>query len=156
MAPSSRLRKIVLIDDNETTNFLNERLIKRLGVAEEVQVFADASEGFRYLWGSTGCATSTAGAGPGPEPELVFVDLRMPGLDGVEFLELYRNLTPEARVRTKLAVLTTSMLPTDRARVAAYPDVEYLVKPLSREKLERLFAEHFPHVQLPVPAPTAG
>ena len=151
MAIPSRLRKVVLIDDNETTNFLNERLLKRLGVTEEVKVFADAAEGFSYLWGPDGCANKPTDA-DAPEPELIFVDLRMPGLDGVEFLELYSNLTPAARERTKLAVLTTSMLPTDRARVAAYPDVEYLVKPLSREKLERLFAEHFPHVQLPAAA----
>ncbi len=150
MAIPSRLRKVVLIDDNETTNFLNERLLKRLGVTEEVKVFADAAEGFSYLWGPDGCANKCAST-DAQEPELVFVDLRMPGLDGVEFLELYRNLAPAARERTKLAVLTTSMLPTDRARVAAYPDVEYLVKPLSREKLERLFADYFPHVQLVAP-----
>lgn len=144
----NRLRKIVLIDDNETTNFLNHRLLTKLGVAEEVAVFSDATESFEHLWGPDGrpgpTVTDTA-------PDLVFVDLRMPGLDGVEFLELYRNLAPEARQRTKLAILTTSMLPTDRARVAAYPDVEYLVKPLSREKLERLFAEHFPHVHILTP-----
>ncbi len=137
-----RLHKVILIDDNETTNFLNERLLNRLGVTEEVVVFADASAGFKYL-----CGTDVSGAGT-TEPELVFVDLRMPGLDGVEFLELYHNLPLPVRQRTKLAVLTTSMLPTDRARVAAYPEVEYLVKPLSREKLERLLGTHFPHVQL--------
>ena len=149
MATDARLRKVVLIDDNETTNFLNERLLKRLGVTEEVVVFSDAAAGFRYLEGPDGggaVATSS-------QPELIFVDLRMPGLDGVEFLEQYRKLAPVVREYTKLAVLTTSMLPTDRARVAAYPEVEYLVKPLSREKLERLFADHFPHVTLPAVLP---
>lgn len=148
MVPVSRLHKVVLIDDNETTNFLNERLLKRLGVTEEIVVFSDAIEGFRHLWGSA------AEGGGATGPELIFVDLRMPGLDGVEFLELYRSLALPVRQRTKLAVLTTSMLPTDRARVAAYPEVEYLVKPLSREKIERLFAEYFPDVQLPAIAPT--
>lgn len=146
MTTATCLRKVVLIDDNETTNFLNERLLKRLGLTEEVVVFPDAHAGFQYLWGADGQSGTIADSS---EPELVLVDLRMPGVDGIEFLEFYRSLEPTVRNRTKLAVLTTSMLPADRARVAAYPDVEYLVKPLSREKLERLFAEHFPHIQLP-------
>ena len=145
MPTTSRLRKVVLIDDNETTNFLNERLLNRLGVTDEVEVFVDANEGFRHVWGSANL----------PRPELVFVDLRMPGIDGIEFLELYRSLSPNVRAHTKLAILTTSMLPSDRARVAAYPEVDYLVKPLSREKIERLLADHFPHVELVSAVPAA-
>jgi CheY-like chemotaxis protein len=133
------LQKVVLIDDNETTNFLNERLLRRLGVAQEVVVFTNAQEGFQYL-----LETSTQ---EGSAPALVFADMRMPGLDGIEFLELYHTLDAPIRRRIKLTVLTTSMLPADRARVAAYPEVEYLVKPLSREKLERLLAMNFQHLQ---------
>ncbi len=147
----SRLRKVVLIDDNETTNFLNHRLITKLGITEEVAVFSDAAEGYRYLWGHQGKPGTLT-----TEPELVFVDLRMPGMDGIEFLELYKQLEPAVRQSTRLVVLTTSMLPSDRARVAAYPDVEYLVKPLSREKVERLLTEHFPHVQAVAPPSVAS
>ena len=143
MNAATRLHKVVLIDDNETTNFLNQRLLNRLGVTEEIVVFTDAAAGVKHLWGADA---------PRTMPELVFVDLRMPGLDGVEFLEQYQQQTTPVRERTKLVVLTTSMMPADRARVAAYAGVDYLVKPLSREKIERLLAEHFPHVPLPAPA----
>ena len=146
METPARLRRVVLIDDNETTNFLNKHLLNKLGVTNEVLVFADASEGYRYLWGEGRREADTG------DPELVFVDLRMPGMDGVEFMEAWQALDPARRGATKLAVLTTSLLPTDRDRVARFPGVEYLVKPLSREKLERLLAEHFPHVRVPAPS----
>lgn len=140
----SRLRQVVLIDDNETTNFLNKRLLDKLRVADEVVVFTDAAAGYRYLWGE-GRTERLPDA-----PELVFLDLHMPGMTGLEFLELYERLPSEAKARTRLAVLTTSMLPVDRARVAQYQNVEYLVKPLSREKLERLLAAYHPHVRVVV------
>lgn len=145
MALSTRLRQIVLIDDNETTNFLNHRLLVRLGVADDVRVFADAAEGYRYLWGEPSQGKDAI------PPELVFVDLRMPGMDGIEFMEAWQSLEPTRRGDTKLAILTTSLLSTDRDRVARFPGVEYLVKPLSREKIERLLATYFPHAQVSAP-----
>ena len=150
MEDSVRLPRIVLIDDNETTNFLNHRLLTKLGIAEDIVVFANAADAYRYLWAPDGPLVAATA------PSLVFVDLRMPGMDGVELLELYQQLPAAARNLTRLVVLTTSMLPTDRARVAAYPGVEYLVKPLSREKITRLLAEHFPHVTAAAAPAVAG
>lgn len=145
MPSATRLRQIVLIDDNETTNFLNHRLLIKLGVADEVVVFSDAQEGYHYLWGQPQRAKDAVA------PELVFVDLRMPGMDGIDFMEAWQSLAPTEQGHTQLAVLTTSLLSSDRDRVARFSGVEYLVKPLSREKVERLLLAHFPHVQVTSP-----
>lgn len=47
------LNHIVLIEDNETTSFLNNRLLSRLGVARQVSSFAKADEASRF------CGTAT-------------------------------------------------------------------------------------------------
>ncbi|MGI4761696.1 MAG: response regulator [Janthinobacterium lividum] len=132
------LNHIVLIEDNETTSFLNNRLLSRLGVARQVTSFSKAEEALNFLWGD-----DTAGATPQVTPDLVFVDLKMPGMNGFDFLERYSQLAPDAQERTVVAVLTTSMHGADTARVAQYPNVEYLTKPLTEEKMQRLLAKRF-------------
>jgi CheY-like chemotaxis protein len=132
------LNHIVLIEDNETTSFLNNRLLSRLGVAKQVTSFSKAEEALNFLWGD-----APSNGTPQVTPDLVFVDLKMPGMNGFDFLERYSQLDPDAQERTVVAVLTTSMHGADTARVAQYPNVEYLTKPLTEEKMQRLLAKRF-------------
>jgi len=130
------LNHIVLIEDNETTSFLNNRLLSRLGVARQVSSFSKADEASQFLWGGEPAAAQAA-------PDLIFVDLKMPGMSGFDFLERYSQLPASVQERTVVAVLTTSMHAADTARVAQYPNVEYLTKPLTEEKMQRLLAKRF-------------
>ncbi len=130
------LKHIVLIEDNETTSFLNNRLLSRLGVARQVSSFSKAEEALRFLWDQEPTDAQAA-------PDLIFVDLKMPGMSGFDFLERYSQLPAAAQERTVVAVLTTSMHGADTARVAQYPNVEYLTKPLTEEKMQRLLAKRF-------------
>jgi CheY-like chemotaxis protein len=130
------LNHIVLVDDNETTSFLNNRLLSRLALAEKVSTFTRAEEASQALWGDEKAALK-------PTADLVFVDLKMPGMSGFDFLEQYNQLPTAVQERTVVAVLTTSMHAADTARVAQYPNVEYLTKPLTEEKLQRLLAKRF-------------
>ena len=134
---STNLNHIVLVDDNETTSFLNNRLLGRLAVADRVSTFSRADEAFEQLWGES------AGESASPAPDLVFVDLKMPGVSGFEFLELYNALPQPVQEQTVMAVLTTSMHGADTARVAQYPNVEYLTKPLTEEKMRKLLEKRF-------------
>jgi CheY-like chemotaxis protein len=136
------LNHIVLVDDNETTSFLNNRLLGRLALAGKVTTFTRAEEASRALWGDEQAALTPA--------DLVFVDLKMPGMSGFDFLEQYNQLPTDVQERTVVAVLTTSMHSADTARVAQYPNVEYLTKPLTEEKLQRLLAKRF-NIDLTVP-----
>jgi CheY-like chemotaxis protein len=138
------LNHIVLVDDNETTSFLNNRLLSRLALATQVSTFSRADEAYRFLWQDAQNDESKV--------DLVFVDLKMPGMSGFEFLEQYNQLPTDVQERTVVAVLTTSMHAADTARVAQYPKVEYLTKPLTEEKLQRLLAKRFDISSLPVPA----
>ena len=58
---SKKLRSIVLVDDNETTSFLNNRLLSRLDVAEEVHTFRKAEQAFQFLWGGINPAAAEIG-----------------------------------------------------------------------------------------------
>lgn len=133
---SANLNHIVLVDDNETTSFLNNRLLGRLALADRVSTFARADEAFEQIWGNANQPGNMA-------PELVFVDLKMPGMSGFDFLALYNTLPQPVQEKTVMAVLTTSMHGADTARVAQYPNVEYLTKPLTEEKMRKLLEKRF-------------
>ena len=133
---SANLNHIVLVDDNETTSFLNNRLLGRLAVADQVSTFARADEAFEQIWGNEKMEAV-------PVPDLVFVDLKMPGMSGFDFLALYNTLPQPVQDKTVMAVLTTSMHGADTARVAQYPNVEYLTKPLTEEKMRKLLEKRF-------------
>ena len=133
---STNLNHIVLVDDNETTSFLNNRLLGRLAIADHVTTFSRADEAFEQFWGGAGNNFQSA-------PDLIFVDLKMPGVSGFEFLELYNALPETVQAKTVMAVLTTSMHGADTARVAQYPNVEYLTKPLTEEKMRKLLEKRF-------------
>ncbi|SMB88285.1 response regulator receiver and SARP domain protein [Hymenobacter roseosalivarius DSM 11622] len=143
MTVTKKLRNIVLVDDNETTCFLNNRLLSRLDVADNVLVFTRAQQAYDFFWGE---GRNLVDPMLSETPALVFVDLKMPGMDGFEFLQRYSALPAEVKARTVLTVLTTSMHAADTARVAQYPDVEYLAKPLTEEKLNKLMSKRFAEV----------
>lgn len=132
---SKKLRNVVLVDDNETTSFLNNRLLSRLDIADKVHTFTRAEAAYNFLWGDEMDVANL--------PELVFVDLKMPGIDGFEFLRMYDRLPDEIKNKTVLTVLTTSMHSADTARVAQYQRVEYLAKPLTEEKMQKLLEKRF-------------
>lgn len=134
-----KLNHIVLVDDNETTSFLNNRLLSRLGIASQVSTFMRADEALTTLWGQNATAADV--------PDLLFVDLKMPGLSGFDFLERFTELPTEVQERTVVAVLTTSMHSADTARVSQYPNVEYLTKPLTEEKMQKLLSKRFATVK---------
>ena len=73
------LSSILLIDDDPITNFINERLLRRLGVSQEVLVATNGQLGLDIL--KTRCQHDAVGC-----PDLVLIDMKMPVMNGSEFL----------------------------------------------------------------------
>ena len=127
-----KLPSVLLVDDDETANFLNEHLLRRLGVAERVHVVEDGAQALALL------------TRPEPlAPTLLLLDLKMPVMDGVEFLQAFRQLPAAQQQATVVLVLTTSLDPTDMQRLHGLPFAELLSKPLSRDKVGGLLQRHF-------------
>jgi len=82
---------------------------------------------------------ATAAAGP----VLVLLDVNMPVMNGVEFLEAYQQLPPDRRQAVVIVMLTTSLHPRDLARIQALPIAGLVSKPLSEEKINAILREHF-------------
>ncbi|MFT2008372.1 response regulator [Pontibacter sp. 13R65] len=136
-----KLSGILLIDDDDTTNFLNQRLLERMQVSDQIRTFVNGKQAFDYLYNVSNHNYDVSNANYF-EPELIFLDINMPVMDGFEMLELYERLDESFRSRIVMTVLTTSTHPHDTASSTNYA-AEYLTKPLTVEKVNMLFDKYF-------------
>lgn len=131
-----KLKLILLVDDFEGANFLHEKVIREVGCAEKVHVETNGENALSFL--------RTEQKDGYPHPEIIFLDLNMPGMNGWEFLEEYKNLTREQRWGTLIVILTTSRNPDDEARARTkHPKTVFMKKPLLRKSLEEILREYF-------------
>jgi CheY-like chemotaxis protein len=125
---------ILLVDDDEATNFLNQRVIRKADLNAEVQVAYNGKEALEYLT-NTGKFT---GQQPLPTEGLILLDINMPGMNGWEFLEAYKKLPDEQTHKIKILMLTTSNNPDEEKMAIDIPEVKgFISKPLTPEKLEK-------------------
>lgn len=130
-----KLASVLLVDDDQTTNYLNKMLLERMGVARQVLVAHNGQEALDQL--AAHCAHATADS-----PALLFLDVKMPVLDGFGFLAAYQQL-PVAQQRTSVVVmLTTALHPLDMQRMAALPLAQLLDKPLTQEKVTLVLSQY--------------
>lgn len=130
-----KLPCVLLVDDDSTTNFLNRKLLLRLGVTDDVRVALNGQEALDELHA---CHDE-----PRPCPVLIFLDVNMPVMGGIEFLETYQQLPPARWPAVVVVMLTTSINPRDQLRTDQLPVAAYLTKPLTQQQVEQVLAQHF-------------
>jgi len=130
------LKTILLIDDDEATNFIHQMVIKQVGCTENVVVKENGAEALEYLTSSID--------GKYPQPDLILLDINMPRMDGWEFLEEYKNLDDDQLAKTVIVMLTTSLNPDDKDKANVIPVITgFMSKPLTAEMLEEILKKHF-------------
>jgi CheY-like chemotaxis protein len=134
----NRINSILLIDDDQINNFINKRIIKKLNIAEEINIALNGEEALSYIQkycGSTGHC-----------PELIFLDINMPVMNGFEFLNEFKNLELENKRNVKIIVLTTSANPGDMQKLKEHSIKGFVNKPLTEKKILELINENEPGV----------
>ena len=137
-----KLTCILFIDDDEPTNFLNKMIAEELGYADHVQVAFSGQEALHYL---TNSGPFENGSEDFPRPELIFLDINMPGMDGWEFLDRYKNLPSPQKGHVVMVMLTTSLNPDDEKAASKHSEISgFEHKPLERVNLEKIIRTCFP------------
>ncbi|WNH12463.1 response regulator [Thalassobellus suaedae] len=114
--------KVLLIEDDESTNFIHKLVLKSAGI-EFVDEALNGMDACNYL--ENIC------------PDIIFLDINMPVMDGWEFLkEKYERSLCQ---HVKIAMLTSSLRPEDRKKAKNYSSIiAYYEKPLTLDKIEEL------------------
>jgi CheY-like chemotaxis protein len=131
-----KIASILLVDDDTTTNYLNQLLLRRLDVADHLLVAQNGQEALAVLQART---PPTAAA----EPTLVLLDVKMPVMDGFEFVQAYSQLPAADRQGVVIVMLTTSLHPQDVERMQRLDIAGFLNKPLTQEKVDGILQQHF-------------
>ncbi|MFD2247165.1 response regulator [Pontibacter ruber] len=131
-----KLNTILLVDDDEATNFLNELIIKKLDIAENILVARNGREAITLI--RQLCEAQQGNPGL---PELVLLDINMPVLDGFGFLKAFEELSCPGKEGVQIVLLSTSLNTKDVERAKEYVIKGFLNKPLSSQQLSSLLEE---------------
>ncbi len=124
-APDARL---LVVDDTP----LNLQVI--VGLLKQTKVHIDtASDGI-----------SCIEAFGNKDYDMVFLDYRMPGMDGIETLKKLYESDPDRANRTPIVCLTASAVVGDREKMLDAGFDDYLSKPVNISEMERLMMQYLP------------
>lgn len=125
----SKFNSIILIDDDEISNFLCKETIISNEIAKEVYTFTDAYEALNFL----------SGTDEENSPDIIFLDINMPGMDGWDFLEDFKKVKSSIKKKITVIILSSSNYKMDIEKSKRFTDVgDFLSKPLTADILTSL------------------
>ncbi|MBO3271272.1 response regulator [Hymenobacter defluvii] len=131
-----KLTCALLVDDDQTNNYLNKLLLRRLQVTDKLLVALNGQEALALV--EEHCRDASPSC-----PALILLDVKMPVMNGFEFLEAYAQLTLPRKHAIIIVMLTTSLHPQDMERVQKLQVDGFLSKPLTKEKVEGILETYF-------------
>jgi CheY-like chemotaxis protein len=114
---------LLLVEDNPDDVFLMRRALKKAGLNLPLRVVTDGRQAIEYLSG----AAEYGDRARHPLPSMVFLDLKLPYLNGFEVLEWIRE-HPELS-DLDVSILTSSPEDRDKETAQRLGVRAYLVKP---------------------------
>lgn len=129
------LIQILLVEDNDRDLELTMRALKKNRIANHVTPLRDGQQALDFLFG----AGAFADRNPNDSPHVIFLDLKLPKIDGVEVL---RRIKEDERTRRIPVVIVTSSS-EERDRLATY-DLganSYVVKPIDFDSFVKTISE---------------
>src|ERR1700712_5117840 len=103
---NQKLNCIMLIDDDEPTNFVSTIYIEEAQCTNHIQITETGQRALKYLTNSEEFACKN---GNFPCPDLIFLDINMPAMNGWEFLDKYAQLSKAHQGKIVIIMLTTSL-----------------------------------------------
>jgi CheY-like chemotaxis protein len=121
-----RFKLIFLIDDNQVDNFINEYVLVKADLAESIIVKTSAIDALEYLKTATNAF-----------PDIIFLDIRMPIMDGFGFLKEFETLPEEKKKLVKIFLLSSSKDSFDIEKAENNARItKFIQKPLDVSQLE--------------------
>jgi CheY-like chemotaxis protein len=127
------LRNILLVEDDQITNYINKRLIKKVDSSFGIHITQNGLEGLSFIKQSIDQSKNI--------PDLIFLDLNMPVLDGFEFLQDFQKLPLKEKVI--VVILTTSEHIKDIDKLLESGNSDIIAKPLTEEKFITIVDKYF-------------
>jgi CheY-like chemotaxis protein len=122
-----RFKLCLLIDDNFIDNFVTRKILETSNFAEQIVVIQSAPEAIAQIQAKK------------IQPDVIFLDIRMPFMDGFEFLREFDNLHLDDNKQIKIFMLSSSLDPVDFKLSNENKYItQFIHKPLTHKALESI------------------
>ncbi|HEX8376765.1 MAG TPA: response regulator [Pedobacter sp.] len=124
-----RYKSVLLVDDSYVDNLINRKMLQSNNFADDITVIDSPVKAIAYL---QHCINE------GTLPEVIFLDIRMPEMDGFQFLEKLTNTGIDIS-ELKIYMLSSSLDPDDLKQIADNDLVsKFISKPLTEKILNEI------------------
>ena len=120
--------EILLVEDNPEDLELTLRALRKANLANRIEVARDGAEAAEMIFGQNGYATRNVEHGP----RVIFLDLKLPKIDGLELLQRIKS-DPRTQ-RIPVVMLTSSKEQRDIVESYKLGVNSYIVKPVNFER----------------------
>lgn len=122
---------VLLVDDNDTDNFISRRIIEITGFAGRVEVCNSGKVALDYLRDNLNHLENI--------PNLIFLDINMPVVDGFVFLYEFDKFPEAVKNKVRIAILSSSDNKRDIDKIVNNDHViNFITKPLMEDSLEEV------------------
>ena len=122
---------VMLVDDNDTDNFISKRIIEITKFASRVEVKSSGKGALDYLKENQ--------SKPEDLPNIIFLDINMPIVDGFVFLYEFEKFNEVVRNKCKVIILSSSDNKRDIDKIVNNNHViKFITKPLTEVALDEI------------------
>jgi CheY-like chemotaxis protein len=131
------VKKVFIIDDDNISSFIAQSTIEQMSNKLDTKIFQNSRQALDYL--QERCLSKSGNnLTPLPDcfPQLIFLDLKMPGMDGYEFLEELNKMGGEYSKYTSIIILSSSPYFREREKIDEFNFLGYIEKPVTQKKIQ--------------------
>ena len=126
-----KIDTVMLVDDNDTDNFISKRIIEITEFSDNVIVKNSGKSALDYLLENEGT--------PENIPDIIFLDINMPIVDGFVFLYEYEKFGNTVKDKCRVIILSSSDNKRDIDKIINNDFViKFVTKPLTEKTLEEI------------------
>ncbi|MEL6533759.1 MAG: response regulator [Bacteroidota bacterium] len=122
---------VMLVDDNDTDNFISKRIIEITKFASDVEIKNSGKSALEYLEQNKEDHSRL--------PDIIFLDINMPIVDGFVFLYEFEKFADTVKNKCKVIILSSSDNKRDIDKIVNNDHViKFITKPLTEQSLEEI------------------
>ncbi len=124
---------VMLVDDNDTDNFISRRIIEITNFASKVEIKNSGKSALEHLEKNKDNTNNL--------PDYIFLDINMPIVDGFVFLYEFEKFNTNLKNKCKVIILSSSDNKRDIDKIVNNENViKFITKPLTENALEEIKA----------------
>jgi CheY-like chemotaxis protein len=127
---------VLLVDDDDINNYVSESIIKNIGAYKHIEKKINGKEAIEFI------NETLLRNDAGKNPNLILIDINMPVMDGMEFLQAFNKIKEKNNMIVYL-MHTAPLTPAQNKIIKEVYLTGNIEKPLTKEKFSKILSAHF-------------